>query len=515
MELHTRPIGRRIRQTCIDGVVTALTQILSIARAGNPARAWALFVSSGWDARADDPKALTLKGRLLKDQAKASDGAERARLYGLAAEAYAAAAELERDSYPLINAAALALLGGRPERSAALAKETLALIDGDAGQGENAYWRAATRAEALLLLGEESTARAALAEGIAKLPHAWEDHAATLGQFELILAEQGRDTAWLDCHRPPPSLYFSGIIGLAEADPAIWHDIDAIIQRERPGFGFGALAAGADILIAEALHRAGAELHITLPYPVDRFRELSVGPYGERWGPRFDALVEAAARLEVLTELPDEEERSLELAVELADLVAMGQCLRNAGVLQSRPKALTITGSGDQPRRPHQVWSGTGHDQYTISAVRPPDHRSVAAISGPERKEIAAILWVDNADPDMLSAVSDDAGDFRPGRDGHYRISTNPLDLISTSRALSGDDDNVRTSLVIDIMDPHAPVASLLDQASDLARAASGTAVPTDFKSAMVMLLQSGGRAIEEIGELQTASGRLPLWSIA
>jgi len=36
-----------------------------------------------------------------------------------------------------------------------------------------------------------------------------------------------------------------------------------------------------------------------------------------------------------------------------------------------------------------------------------------------------------------------------------------------------------------------------------------------DQKSAMVLMLQSGERAIEEIGELQTAYGSLPLWSIA
>jgi len=92
--------------------MTPLTQILSIARAGNPARAWAMFQSSGWDARTDDPKALTLKGRLLKDQAKATQSAERVRLYGMAAEAYAAAAQIEQASYPLINAATLAYLGG-------------------------------------------------------------------------------------------------------------------------------------------------------------------------------------------------------------------------------------------------------------------------------------------------------------------------------------------------------------------------------------------------------------------
>jgi len=495
--------------------LTSLGQILSLARAGNPARAWALFRSSGWDAQKEDLKALTLKGRLLKDQAKLSEGAERVRLYGLAAEAYAAAAEVQRDSYPLINAAALALLGGKPERSAALARETLALIDGDPAQGENAYWRAATRAEALLLTGDETEARAALAHGIAKLPYAWEDHAATIGQFEQILAEQGKDLAWLDRHRPPPSLYFSGIIGLDEADPTLLQDIEAIIERERPGFGFGALAAGADILIAEALQKSGAELHITLPYPVDRFCELSVAPYGDQWIPRFETLVEAAARLDVLTEWPDEAERSLAVAVELADLVAMGQCVRNAGVLKSRPKALTITGRGDEPRRQHLVWADTGHDQFKIAMARQADHQSTIVSPNPDSTQISAILWLEDAGRDTLSVLADGAGDFQSFGDGHYRISSNPGELIASSRALLQRDGNSRMSLVIDIMDPQMPTASLFEQASDIARAASGGAVLTDFKSAMVMLLQSGEQAIEEIGELQTASGPLSLWSIA
>jgi hypothetical protein len=495
--------------------MTPLSQILSFARAGNPARAWALFHSSGWNERSDDPKALTLKGRLLKDRAKAADGADRARLYRLAADAYAAAAELERDSYPLINAAALALLGGKPERAGVLAQETLALLDEDPAQGENAYWRAATRAEALLLLGDETGARAALAGGIVQLPRAWEDHAATIGQFELILAEQGVDAAWLDRHRPPPSLYFSGIIGLDDKDAKVPQDIAAIIERERPGFGFGALAAGADILIAEALHKAGAELHVILPYPVDRFRELSVAPFGDHWLPRFDALVEAAVTLDVLTELPDEEERSLAVAVEMADRVAMGQCVRNAGVLKSRPKALTIAGRSDDPRRQHRVWAATGHDQYAISVVRKADHDSIAALSGSETKEIAAILWVDNVDRDALSRLSDGGRDFQLAGDAHYRISTDLAALIATSRALLQHDADSRISLLIDIMDPQAPLASLLEQASDMARASNGGAVLTDGKSAMVMMLQSGSPAIEEIGELQTAYGSLPLWSLA
>ncbi|WP_339822267.1 tetratricopeptide repeat-containing protein [uncultured Parasphingorhabdus sp.] len=490
-------------------------QILSIARGGNSARAWALFLSLGWDERKDDPKALTLKGRLLKDQAKATQGADRVRLYGEAAEAYAAAAALERDSYPLINAAALALLGGKPERAHSLAQETLALLESGPDQGENAYWREATRAEALLLLGDDTGARAALADGIAQLPRAWEDHAATIGQFELILAEQGRDAGWLDRHRPPPSLYFSGIIGLDDKDEAIRQDIDAIIAREQPGFGFGALAAGADILIAEALHKAGAELHIILPYPVDRFRALSVAPSGDHWLARFDALVEVAVQLDVLTELPDEEERSIGVAVELADLVTMGQCVRNAGVLQSRPKALTITGIGDEPRRQHLVWADTGHDQFMIAVARKVDHHSMTKLADAETKKIAAILWVDGLDMDALAALPEGRRNFQPAGDARYRISTDLADLLATSRSLLQHNVDNRISLLIDIIDPQRPAASLLEQASDMARASSGGAVLTDYKSAMVLTLEPGKHTLEEIGELQTANGPLPLWSLA
>lgn len=327
--------------------------------------------------------------------------------------------------------------------------------------------------------------------------------------------DQGRDAAWLDRLRPPPSLYFSGIIGLDETDPTIRQDIDAIIAREQPGFGFGALAAGADILIAEALHKAGAELHIILPYPVDRFRELSVAPFGDHWLARFDALVDAAARLDVLTELPDEEERSIGVAVELADLVAMGQCVRNAGMLKSRPKALTITGIGDRPRRQHLVWADTGHDHFSITVARKADHHSISEPSGEETREIAAILWIDGLDRDALPPVPGSARDFQSAGDAQYRVSTDLGQLLVTSRSLLQQNADSRISLLIDIMNPAQPVASLLEQAGDMARASSGGAVLTDGKSAMVLTLDPAGHAVEEIGELQTAYGPLSLWSLA
>ena len=172
-------------------------------------------------------------------------------------------------------------------------------------------------------------------------------------------------------------------------------------------------------------------------------------------------------------------------------------------------------GGQRDPRRQHLVWADTGHDQFKIAMARQADHQSTIVSPNPDSTQISAILWLEDAGRDTLSVLADGAGDFQSFGDGHYRISSNPGELIASSRALLQRDGNSRMSLVIDIMDPQMPTASLFEQASDIARAASGGAVLTDFKSAMVMLLQSGEQAIEEIGELQTASGPLSLWSIA
>ena len=53
------------------------------------------------------------------------------------------------------------------------------------------------------------------------------------------------------------------------------------------GFGYGALAAGSDILIAELLLDAGAELHMVLPFAEADFLAQSVAPAGETWVARY------------------------------------------------------------------------------------------------------------------------------------------------------------------------------------------------------------------------------------
>ena len=47
------------------------------------------------------------------------------------------------------------------------------------------------------------------------------------------------------------------------------------LERTRPAAGFGSLASGGDVLVAEALLARGAELHVLLPFAVRRFRAIA------------------------------------------------------------------------------------------------------------------------------------------------------------------------------------------------------------------------------------------------
>ena len=96
------------------------------------------------------------------------------------------AAALQPATYPLINAATLSLLSGDRAQAAEIAREVLARIAAEPEEPETPYYRAATEAEALLLLGRREEARAALAAAVAAAPHAWEDHGSTLRQFVAI-----------------------------------------------------------------------------------------------------------------------------------------------------------------------------------------------------------------------------------------------------------------------------------------------------------------------------------------
>jgi hypothetical protein len=380
------------RRIVNETAALSLPSILAHARAGSLERAWSLFTAGGHDRNQTDPAALTLKGRLLKDRSAQAAGSERRALLGEAAAAYARAAGLGETTYPLINAATLTLLAGDARSAAALAGQVLARIEAHPDEPETPYYRAATRAEALLLLGRSADARAAFEEAVALAPRAWEDHATTLRQFALILAAQGADAGWLDGLRPCRSLHFGGHMSFRAGNGhgALGESIAAVLDAERIGFGYGALAAGADIIIAEALLARSAELHLLLPGGIAGFAALSVDPFGAEWRQRFDAVLARATSVRAIEPIGIAPDQAM---IDLADEAAMGAALGNARRLESSAVQLLVLPE-DSASGSRTVWlaGDAGRRQHILVSPREAvDGARAEAEGGPSRIAVLAV----------------------------------------------------------------------------------------------------------------------------
>ncbi|WP_158000005.1 TRAFs-binding domain-containing protein [Sphingomonas elodea] len=386
--------------------------ITAQARAGALDRAWQMFRDAGFDRVADDPAVLSLKGRLLKDEALQLTGAARREHARAAAAAYAAAAQLAPAPYPLINAATLALIAGDLPGSRSLAADVQELLQAGVPD-ETPYWLAATEAEALLLANDVAGAEAALGRAIAAAPRAWEDHASTLRQFGVILAEQRAPADWLDAYRPPRSLHFAGHMRLPEDGGVLAGSIDALLEREQVGFGYGALAAGADLLIAERLIARGAELHVVLPGDVAAFVERSVRPHGAAWVARFEAALAEAASVQ---EMGEASSAAFMPSVRLADLVAMGRATMQAGLLQSEAVQLLLgpgsTEDGGQSAHAGGLWQQAGRRQHLVPLHLP----TPAQPAEPSPIQIVAVIAVDllAGDGEGFAALDRDVADRLP-----------------------------------------------------------------------------------------------------
>jgi hypothetical protein len=352
----------------------SLATLVALIRAGARSKAWSLFQK--YYGGSDDPNALRVYGRLLKDRAALAAPQDATIFFRGAAAAYRKAAETACDTYSLINAASLSLLAGEQEEATRLSQQVLDSIDVAPDEPETPYWRAATRAEAFLLLGRFKQSRAALADAIALAPRAWEDHASTLRQFKLILEAQGRDASWLDAHRPPRSLHFGGHMSFDAATLRREHlndRIAAALEEERIGFGYGALAAGADIIIAEALVARGSELHAVLPGGAEAFAAVSVDPFGAEWRRRFHALIERAENVRSVRPIGTSPNSQM---IGLADEIAMGAAAMNARRLESEAVQLLVLDAGTDEggagatRRARTLWAEAGRRQHLIEALR-------------------------------------------------------------------------------------------------------------------------------------------------
>ena len=369
-----------------DDVALKHRAVLALARAGATEEAARRHDRYGLGDSSDEDVAA-LRARIAKDVALACEDGERRRLACSAAELYGAIYSRTGGYYPAINAATMWLIGGDQARARRLAD---IVVDALATSDERSYWAAATEAEAQLLRGEEMAAVRALE--LAATLHA-QDYGAlatTRRQLRMICEVLGVDEALLSPISCPGVVHFCGHrIGGGEparfpaaAEPAVAARIKEVVERDMPGFAYGSLASGADILWVEALLAAGVEVHVVLPFARAEFIQISVAPSGRDWIERFDRCIERAASVRFAT---DDAYRGDDVLFGYCSELAMGLALLRARYLDADVRQLAVWDRGPAPGV-----AGTTIDVNTwrrrggsVTVIRPTVDSPAAELIGP------------------------------------------------------------------------------------------------------------------------------------
>lgn len=379
-------------------------QLLALARMGETRRALTLFRSYGLDASAD-PHKRALGARLLKDRALQTKSAAALRD---AYEAYRAIFKQSEDPYPGINAATMALLAGDPEEARWLA--TNILVHPNVADPQD-YYCAATAAEANLILGKPEEAAASIRKALA-LGGDVGARAGTLRQLTLLSDAVGLAPAdrapLLALLRPPATFHYAGHIFMpaAAAEARIKAEIAAILDDRRASFSYGSAAAGADILVLEAMRARGADTHIVLPCRREDFIEQSVRPAGDAWVGRFEACLAYAVEVSFASEMEFVRDPAI---FGYGSAVAMGLARLRAQHLLGEVFQLAVwdgqaggeVGSGADVR----LWRSRGGETLVVDpgAVRRDYPRPAEAAPPPLPRKLVSILMTDYAGFSKLS----------------------------------------------------------------------------------------------------------------
>lgn len=291
-----------------DDAAFRFHHILSLARAGALTEAEKLWPR--YALPTENVNYAALGARLLRERAFRQGGDNRAAL-ARAAAAYQAIFARSQETFPGINAAVLHALAGQQPAAETTAGAVLALLPArPPAERESRFQLAADELQASLILGEMARADAAASRLLESAGNKTA-LASTRRQLKRLVAALGRGGELAERLKPGLALHYSGHILAragqpgrfpAEAEAAVAAEIEAALDRLPVDAGFGSLAAGADILVAESLLRRGCDLTVVLPFDRAAFIAASVAPAGEVWVRRFDAVLARASNLVLATE---------------------------------------------------------------------------------------------------------------------------------------------------------------------------------------------------------------------
>jgi hypothetical protein len=356
--------------------------VLALARSGATAKARERYLELGLGnvSRGDVPSALytdiaSLGARIAKDLALASDPEQQQQLLAQAADRYREIFEETGDYFPGINAATLALLAGNAPEVNALAASVRAICERRIADGvELGYYVWATLAEAHLIARDETAAAKALSQAHSATDAKPDALATTRRQLRLVCAATGAPASLLDVLRPRTVIHYAGhMIGprFSEAQAAaLAPRVSALLAQRDVGVGFGSLASGADIVIAEALLKHGAELELVFPFRQDEFVEVSVRPAGEAWVQRFEYCAKNARSRTFAT---DDSYLDDEYLFTYANGLGIGLALQRAQSLDTETRLLAVWDGGPAGAAGTAVNVGLWHSLGLPADILTPD----------------------------------------------------------------------------------------------------------------------------------------------
>lgn len=385
---------------------------LAMARMGALSEAISFVESARLTTSDNNQDIASIGPRLRRDLAFAAGRDPDAAELKLAAQGYESVFRSLKTTYPGVNAAETWAMAGDLKRAGAIAAEVRSIAENalaDDDDEEKSYWLHATFAECLLLSGDKSGAKAAFAAATAASDSAPGKIATTRKQLSRLKKPLALEGRWIDEALPQGAVaYFCG--PLTSGGPAsraaldrLARDVDDFIADRKIIAATGALAAGADIVIAERLIEAGVAIHALLPVAPTAFVESSVDPAGEDWRARFIACIEKAQTVEWVRRAPPGR-----AAYRLGARIAMGRAIRLADDLATEAVGFFSLQKGRTPEDSVSVenaaiWKSLGLTE--ISMIDVWDRTNPA--SKPDGDNFYPAIIVDSDDAGLQSTTRD------------------------------------------------------------------------------------------------------------
>jgi class 3 adenylate cyclase len=360
--------------------------ILNLSRTGANRRARQLWARCRLQANLDEEardgnleeNIAALGARLDREEAFASDTAQRAAKLKKAAEHYESIYQRSESTFLGINAAVLHELSGASVRAKEIAGRIVAACAKSKPQSqEDAYQLAADRAAASLLLDDLDDAQRAI-ENAAALSANAASIASTRKQLILICDHKRIDRGIIALLRNRAVIHYTGHMIAPEGAPGrfpahaearVAREIQSGLASYDVGYGYGSLACGADMLVVEALLERKAEVDAVLPFETASFLKESVANGGPSWLERFERYVK---QVRVINATEGEYVGDAEVFA-YASRLAMGLAMLRAQHLSSEPIQLAVWDGCETNEKAGtfadiQAWQSHGLKTVTIGS---------------------------------------------------------------------------------------------------------------------------------------------------